>query len=148
MYRRCNAFGHRVPNTGHQQFSISTILNPHKQSPILSMPLSRALCSPTDIFERSQMRTYTGSILCVQLLCAQYSAYSCTLKAPDPACADLMGMMLGGSPPWLDTGDPGSPSTHESADRLLRFAVYATTSKVHPAGTGSMHGHREKTCPH
>jgi hypothetical protein len=45
----------------------------------------------------------------------------------------LMGMRLGRSPPVLEAGEAGSPSTQDSAGTLLLLAVYATTSKVHPA---------------
>ena len=36
---------------------------------------------------------------------AQCSAYSWSLKAPEPTWADFMGTRLGRSPPLLDTGD-------------------------------------------
>ena len=65
----------------------------------------------------------------------QHSAKSCSLKAPPPTQADLMGTTTGPSPSHDagDPGDPGSPSTQAATGSAARSAAYATTSNVQPA---------------
>ena len=66
---------------------------------------------------------------------AQHSAKSCSLKAPPPTLADLMGTTTGPSPSQDagDPGDSGSPSTQAATGSALRSVAYATTSNVQPA---------------
>ena len=73
---------------------------------------------------------------------AQHSAKSCSLNAPPPTHADLMGTTTGPSPSQDagEPGEPGSPSTQADMGSAARSAAYATTSNVQPAdaaGAGS-----------